>query len=329
MPDRDFWFERPTLVTGASGLAGRWLVRRLRDLDARVICLCRDSSAGVPRQDGSAGVTIVRGDVTDPDCLDALFRERRIATVMHLAAQAIVGRANRDPAPTLDTNIRGTWLLLEACRRGRVEQIVLASSDKAYGESPRLPIAEDAPLRGRHPYDVSKSCADLIAQMYANTFDLPVIITRCGNYFGGGDLNWNRIVPGTIRSILQGTRPVIRSDGQSVRDYLYIEDGAAVYTMLAERLAADPLLAGSAFNFSLETRMTALEMVRRILDLMASDLEPDVRNEVSGEIRQQSLDATRARTMLGWRPTFTLEDGLRRTIDWYRQHQPAVPAAAC
>src|SRR5207249_1572467 len=221
-------------------------------------------------------------------------------TVFHLAAQTIVGIANRNPVSTFEANVGGTWALLEACRRSPVvRQVVVASSDKAYGTHERLPYSEDTPLQGRHPYDVSKSCSDLIATGYAVTFGLPVAITRCGNFYGGGDLNWNRIVPGTIRSILRGQRPVIRSDGSYVRDYFYVEDGAAAYMLLAESLAARPELRGQAFNFSNELQITVLELARRIISLMDSGLEPDVRNEASNEILHQYLSAAKARQMLG------------------------------
>ena len=308
-------------VTGASGLLGGWLVRRLLQARADVVCLVRD---WVPQSELVRGglldsVKVVRGDVCDQATLERALGEYEIDTVIHLAAQTIVGIANRNPVSTFESNIGGTWSLLEACRRSPlVKQIVVASSDKAYGHHEQLPYNEDAPLTGRHPYDVSKSCADLIAQAYAATYDLPVAITRCGNLYGGGDLNWNRIVPGTIRSVLRGQRPVIRSDGKFVRDYFYAEDGAAANMSLAERLAADPALKGQAFNFSNETQVTVSELVVRILKLMHSDLEPEVRNEAVNEIREQYLSAERARKILGWRPLFTLDEGLTATIAWYR-----------
>jgi CDP-glucose 4,6-dehydratase len=198
-----------------------------------------------------------------------------------------------------------------------VKGIVIASSDKAYGDQEILPYDENTPLQGQHPYDVSKSCADLISYTYANSYDLPVSITRCGNFYGGGDLNWNRIVPGTIRSVLRGERPIIRSDGQFIRDYFYVEDGAAAYMLLAEKLAGNPELKGHAFNFSNEIQVTVLEMVEKMLKLMNSDLLPDVRNEASNEIRHQYLSAEKARTMLDWSPDFTLDNALKQTIDWY------------
>ncbi len=316
-----FWLDRPVLVTGATGLVGGWLIRRLLDAGADLVCLVRD---WVPQSELVRGqlmdqVKIVRGDVRDRPLLERTLGEYEIDTVVHLAAQTIVPIANRNPISTFETNIAGTWALLEACRRSpTIKQIVVASSDKAYGDHEVLPYSEDAPLQGRHPYDVSKSCADLIAQSFAMTYDLPVAITRCGNFYGGGDLNWNRIVPGTIRSVLRGQRPVIRSDGRYVRDYFYAEDGAAVNILLAEALAANADLRGQAFNFSNEIQVTVLELVERLLALMNSKLEPDIRGEATNEIRHQYLSAAKARERLGWQPLFTLDDGLRRTIDWYK-----------
>jgi CDP-glucose 4,6-dehydratase len=316
-----FWEDRPTLVTGATGLLGGWLVRRLLDHGADVVCLARDwvPQCELVRTRLIDHVKMVRGDVRDQSLVERVLGEYEIDSVMHLAAQTIVGVANRNPVSTFETNIGGTWSLLEACRRSpRVRSVVIASSDKAYGGQEALPYDEETPLQGQHPYDVSKSCADLIAQSYAVTYGLPVAITRCGNFYGGGDLNWNRLVPGTIRSVLRGQSPVIRSDGNFVRDYFYVEDGAAAYMLLAERLAVDPTLAGQAFNFSNEIQVTVNEMVARVLQRMGSTLEPDVRNEASNEIRHQYLSASKARARLGWSPIFTLESGLDRTISWYQ-----------
>jgi len=316
-----FWLDRPTFVTGATGLVGSWLVRRLVEAGADVVCLVRD---WVPQSElvtsGFASrVKLVRGDLREQSLLERALGEYEIDSVIHLAAQTIVPIANRNPVSTFESNIAGTWSLLEACRRSpKVKAIVYASSDKAYGESETLPYAESTPLNGRHPYDVSKSCGDLIAQAYAVTYGSPVAITRCGNFYGGGDLNWNRIVPGTIRSVLRAQQPVIRSDGQFIRDYFYVEDGAAAYMLLAERLRTTPALAGEAFNFSNEIQVTVLDLVNRILQLMNSDLQPHVRNEASNEIRHQYLSAAKARDQLRWAPLFTLDEGLRRTIDWYK-----------
>ena len=315
------WRDRPVLVTGATGLVGGWLVRSLLDAEADVVCLVRDwvPQSELNRSQMVEKVKVVRGDVRDQRLLERALGEYEIDTVIHLAAQTIVPIANRNPVSTFDTNVAGTWALLEASRRTpTVSQIVIASSDKAYGEQASLPYDETMPLQGVHPYDVSKSAADLIAQSFASTFGLPVIVTRCGNFFGGGDLNWSRIVPGTIRSVLRNNRPVIRSDGQYVRDYFYVEDGASAYMFAAERLASNRELAGQAFNFSTEQPITVIDLTSLILKLMGSSLEPDVRSEASNEIRRQYLSSHKARTVLGWTPQFTLEDGLRRTIEWYR-----------
>jgi CDP-glucose 4,6-dehydratase len=309
------------MVTGATGLLGGWLVRRLLDLEADVICLIRD---WVPQSELVSShlierTKVVRGDIRDQAMLERTLGEYEVDSVIHLAAQTIVGIANRNPVSTYETNVGGTWALLEACRRTpTIRQIAIASSDKAYGSHDQLPYDEEAALQGRHPYDVSKSAADLIAQSYATTFGLPIVITRCGNFYGGGDLNWNRVVPGTIRSVLRGQRPVIRSDGHYVRDYFYVEDGAATYTLLVARLAQDRTLQGESFNFSNETPTTVLALVEKILAAMGSDLEPEIRNEAVNEIREQYLSAAKARRMLQWKPVFSLDQGLSRTIEWYR-----------
>jgi CDP-glucose 4,6-dehydratase len=320
---RDFWFGRPVLVTGATGLLGSALTRLLVEVGAHVVCLVRDwiPQSELVRSGLLERVQIVRGDLVDQNVLERVLGEYEIDTVMHLAAQTIVAIANRNPVATLDVNIRGTWLLLEACRRSpAVKQIIVASSDKAYGAQPKLPYSEETPLEGRHPYDASKSCADLITQMYANTYGLPVCVTRCGNFYGPGDLNWNRIVPGTFRSALLGERPTIRSDGRFVRDYIFVDDGAAAYMDTAKALASRRDLAGHAFNFSNEEPITVMQIVERILKTVGrTDLTPDVRNEASHEIREQFLSAKKARETLGWRPRFSLDEGLQRTEEWYRK----------
>lgn len=322
-PDPAFWSDRRVLVTGATGLLGSWLTRALVDNSASVVALVRD---WVPenelfRSGTLSQVAVVRGDVQDQQTIERALGEYEVDTVFHLAAQTIVGIANRNPISTFESNIRGTWTMLEACRRSPlVRQIVVASSDKAYGSHDELPYSEDAPLQGRHPYDVSKSCADLIAQSYAATHGLPVVVTRCGNLYGGGDLNWNRIVPGTIRSAIKGERPIIRSDGSYIRDYFYVEDAALAYLLLAEHLAAKRELAGEAFNFSNENQITVLELARLIVRLAGRDyLDLDVRGEANNEILRQYLEATKAREMLGWRPRFDLETGLIKTIQWYTE----------
>lgn len=321
--NRAFWLDRPTFVTGGTGLVGSWLIQRLLDAGADVICLVRDwvPQSEAVRSNNLERVKVVRGDIRDRDILERALGEFEVDTVIHLAAQTIVTIANRNPISTFETNIQGTWNLLEACRRSpKVKQIVIASSDKAYGDQKILPYDENTPLQGQHPYDVSKSAADLIAYTYAKSFQLPVAITRCGNFYGGGDLNWNRIIPGTIRSIIRGQRPVIRSDGNYIRDYFYVEDGAAAYMLLAEQLGARPELAGEAFNFSNEIQVSVREIVEHILTEMASGLQVEIRNEVSNEIRHQYLSAEKARRELNWKPAFTLETGLLKTIQWYRNY---------
>ncbi len=323
-----FWVDRPTFVTGASGLVGSWLVKRLVEAKADVTCLMRDwvPQSELVRSSTLDKVKVVRGDVRDQAVLERALVENEIDTVIHLAAQTIVPVARRNPMSTFETNIAGTWVLLEACRRNAsVKQIVLASSDKAYGAQEKLPYDETAPLQGVHPYDVSKSCADLIGNSFAKVYGSPVVITRCGNFYGGGDLNFSRIVPGTIRSVMRGDRPVIRSDGLFIRDYFYVEDGAIAYMTLAEKLAENRALAGEAFNFSNEYEITVLQLVERILSAMKSDLKPDVRNEAAHEIRKQVLSAEKARRLLGWSPSFDLAEGVKRTIEWYRSYLEETP----
>jgi len=318
----EFWRDRPVLVTGATGLLGGWIVKALLELRADLVCLVRDwvPQSELVRRGLLEKAKVARGDVRDQAVLERVLNEYEIDTVLHLAAQTIVGTANRNAVSTFETNVGGTWALMEAARRcPTAKQIILASSDKAYGDQTRLPYTEDMPLQGRNMYDASKSCADLVAQSYAHVHAVPVAITRCGNFYGGGDLNWNRIVPGTIRSVIRGQRPVIRSDGTFVRDYIYAEDAVGAYLFLAEHLAANPALRGEAFNFSNESQIGVRDLVGRILRMMGSKLEPDVRNEATNEIRHQYLSAGKARRVLGWKPRFDLDSGLERTIGWYRE----------
>ena len=317
----DFFRDRNVLVTGTTGLLGSWMAQELVARGAHTIGLVRDM---VPqsrffREKGLAeSVTVVRGALEDYDVLERTINEYEVDTVLHLGAQTIVGTANRNPRATFETNVRGTWNLLEACRVHGVQRVLVASSDKAYGDQEKLPYEEDAPLQGRHPYDVSKSCTDLIAATYQHSYGLPVCITRCGNLYGGGDLNFNRIIPGTIRSALRGERPIIRSDGTFIRDYFYVRDAVHAYLLLCERMDNEELH-GHAFNFSNEIQVTVLELTNRILKVMErEDLEPDVRNEAKNEIQHQYLSARKAREMLGWEPQWTLDDALGETAAWYR-----------
>ncbi len=319
-----FWHDRRVFVTGATGMVGFWLVKDLLAAGARVIALVRDPDpqAGFYRSGDYRQVSLVQGNVEDFASLERALNDHEVDTVFHLAAQPIVSVAHRNPLPTFETNIRGTYNLLEACRvhADLVKRVVIASSDKAYGPHEQLPYVEEMALQGKHPYEVSKSCADLIAQTYHHTYGLPVAILRCGNIYGGGDLNWSRIVPYTIRCCLNKQRPVIRSDGQYVRDYIYVKDVSRCYMRTAERLA-DKKVQGQAFNFSLERPVTVLELVKVIQQLMnCQKIEPDVQNTASGEIRAQYLSAVWAHRVLNWQPQFTLEQGLAETIEWYRDY---------
>ena len=320
---KSFWTDRRTLVTGATGLLGSWVSRRLLENGAEPVCLVRD---WVPQSElNRSGLLdrcrVVRGDLCDLEFMERVLAEYEIETVFNLAAQTIVTIANASPISTFESNVRGSWVLFEACRRVPfVKQIVTASSDKAYGEQKNLPYTEAMPLQGQHPYDVSKSCADLIAASFAHSYGLPVAITRCGNFYGGGDLNWNRIVPGTIRSVHRKEAPVIRSDGKFLRDYIYVEDGADACLLLAEKLAENEKLRGEAFNFSTESPLTVIELVNSILKLTNSNLEPRILSEAKNEIRDQYLSSQKARQLLGWTPRFGLDEALTKTIDWYRQY---------
>ena len=321
--DKEFWLDRPVFVTGATGLIGGALVRQLLDLGADVVCLVRD---WVPQSEfDTTGmvdrVKMVRGDLRDQDLLTRAVAEYEIQTVIHLAAQSIVGVANREPTNTLDVNIRGTWSLLEACRRSPlVSGVVIASTDKVYGDVDQLPYTEDMPYLAKYPHDVSKACAELVARTYVDTYQLNVVVTRLPNIYGGGDLNWNRIIPGAICSALRGQAPVILSDGKFIRDFLYVDDAAAAHLVLAQQLASQPAINGEAFNITNESRWTILELVEEILSLMGSDLAPEVKSQNKQEIRSQYLSGEKARKLLGWEPAFGMQEGLRATIQWYRNY---------
>ncbi|QHM07041.1 CDP-glucose 4,6-dehydratase [Bacillus subtilis] len=296
-------------------------MKELIDQGANVTGLVRDH---VPQSNLYQGehikkMNIVRGSLEDLAVIERALGEYEIDTVFHLAAQAIVGVANRNPISTFEANILGTWNILEACRKHPlIKRVIVASSDKAYGDQENLPYDENMPLQGNHPYDVSKSCADLISHTYFHTYGLPVCITRCGNLYGGGDLNFNRIIPQTIQLVLNGEAPEIRSDGTFVRDYFYIEDAVQAYLLLAEKMEENNL-AGEAFNFSNEIQLTVLELVEKILKKMNSNLKPKVLNQGSNEIKHQYLSAEKARKLLNWTPAYTIDEGLEKTIEWYTE----------
>jgi CDP-glucose 4,6-dehydratase len=312
------------LVTGSTGIVGSWLTEDLVRRGAYVVAFVRDADpqSRFFSEHISEGCSVVNGDLVElADCMRAV-NDHEIDTIFHLGAQTIVGAALRDPIDCFESNIRGTYNLLEAARRLRelVTTVVIASSDKAYGDSPILPYTEDMPLRGRHPYDVSKSCTDLVSTAYAHTYGLPVTIARCGNIYGGGDLNWSRIVPGTIRSLLASERPVLRSDGGPIRDYIYVRDVVEAYIALAEATHAGTASPGEAFNFSPQSRYTVLEIVAEIGRAMGVDPNPDILASASMEIRDQTLDASKAKRRLGWGARWTLPEGLTETVAWYREH---------
>lgn len=320
--DNQFWKDRKVFITGCTGLLGSWLTKTLAERGAEVTGLIRDL---VPKSNlnwtgFNEKINIVRGELEDYFTLERVLNEYEIDTVFHLGAQTIVSIANRNPLSTFESNIKGTWNLLEASRRtNTVSRVVVASSDKAYGAHEHLPYTETFPLLGRHPYDVSKSCADLISIAYYRTYNLPVCITRCGNFYGGGDLNFNRIVPGTIRSVIKNERPIIRSDGTFIRDYIFILDAVEAYLLLAEKME-DKGIHGEAFNFSNEIQLTVLDITQKITKLMnREDLQPRILNMVKGEIKHQYLSARKARDILGWKPKYTLEEGLNETIKWYQE----------
>ena len=318
-----FWQDRRVFVTGGSGLVGGWLVEKLLQQGADVIVLLRDwvPQSRLLSKKNLERATIVRGDLSDTRYLERVLAEYEVQSVIHLAAQTIVPIANKNPLSTFESNIAGTWNLLEACLHVKsVASIVVASSDKAYGDVPVLPYKETMPLQAVYPYDVSKACADMISLSYANSFDSPVAITRCGNFFGGGDLNWNRIIPGTIRSVIRDQAPVIRSDGTLIRDYIYVEDAVSAYMTLSEALAKNKTLKGEAFNFSNKTQKTVLALTKNILELLGSNLVPIIQGNNNGEIKEQYLDSSKASHVLNWKASFGLDEGLKKTVEWYKEY---------
>ncbi|MFT6765300.1 MAG: CDP-glucose 4,6-dehydratase [Alteromonas naphthalenivorans] len=314
------WNNKNVLVTGAAGLLGSWLIEQLIKDKAHVIALLRDTqvSSLFTLKNLSQKVTIIQGDLCDYQSLVRILNEYDVDTVFHLGAQTLVGYANRSPLSTFHSNIEGTWNLLEACRLSPwVKKIIVASSDKAYGDQEVLPYTEDTPLQGEHPYDVSKSCSDLIAHSYYKTYNLPVCITRCGNIFGGGDFHYSRIIPGTIKALFNNEQPIIRSNGLFSRDYIFVKDIVDGYMKLAESMD-DSTIWGQAFNLSEEKPLTVLEVVQLVTLLMnKNNIMPIIQNSASGEILDQHLSCKKAQNILKWSPRFGFKKGLQETISWY------------
>ena len=319
-PEKDFWRHRKVAVTGGTGFLGSHVVSQLCALNADVLVVVRDEAPlGPVHEAWWSAVTRVQGDVCDQQVMERALRVSEAQTVIHLAAQTQVGIANLNPISSFESNIRGTWTVLEAIRHSpSVQQVVVASSDKAYGNHPELPYIETMPLLAVNPYDVSKAAGEMIATSYARTYGVNLAITRCGNLYGPGDANWRRLFPGIIRQLLDGERPIIRSDGTLTRDYLYVEDAASCYLLLAEALASDPGLAGEAFNFATGRPLSVLEVVALVQAAVGTSLEPDVRATASGEIFRQYLSSEKAHAVLGWQPAYSFEEGLDRTVAWYR-----------
>ena len=317
----DYWKEKSVFVTGATGFLGGWLTRELTEAGARVVTIERDYephscfySFGLDKK-----ARIVKGDIINFLLMERIFNEYEVELCFHLAAQPLVPIANRSPLSTFESNMRGTWNILEAARRSVLKpKVVVASSDKAYGNSRDLPYRETHPLRGSHPYDVSKTCSDLLAQSYFTTYNLPVAIVRCGNFYGGGDFNWSRIIPGTMKAIIFNQNPTVRSDGKLLRDYFFIKDVVGAYLSVGERMD-DEKIYGEAFNFGMEMPVSVLDLVRKMITLSGkTNLVPQVMGVNHGEIPEQFLCTEKARTVLGWRPQYTLERGLGLTYEWYK-----------
>jgi len=329
----NFWSNKNVLVTGATGLVGYWLTKKLLEKRANVIALIRDfdPKTELYRSGLINQITVVSGELESYNTLERALCEYTIDTVFHLAAQTIVGTAKKAPLITFEANIRGSYNLLEACRRQQhtLERLVVASTDKAYGTSGILPYTEKMPLMGQFPYDVSKSCTDLLCQSYFHTFNLPITLTRCGNIFGGGDLNWSRLIPGTIRSFLEQKPPQVRSDGTFIRDYIYVEDVVDAYLLLAEK-TPEPGICGEAFNFAPTQPYTVLKIIETLSELMQTQhLKPLICNEAYGEIKDQYLCSKKAHEKLDWAPRYSLEQGLRHTISWYQEHLALDQYALC
>lgn len=318
--NRKFWKNKNVLITGSTGLLGYWVIKNLVEAEANVTALIH---RGVPKvfKPTFSKVNIVKGDITDYKKIASTLKKNRIEIIFHLAANTNIPEAYLNPLPMFDANVKGAWVVLEAARQNKkIKAILFASSDKAYGDGEKLPFTEKTYLKGKHPYNASKSCSDLIAQSYFTTYSLPLCITRCGNFYGGGDLNFQRLIPSVIKAVLFKKPLVLRSDGKDIRDFFYVEDGARASIELVEAMYKNPKIIGQDFNFSNGKPLTVLELVELILKKMNSTVLPEIQGQAKGEVRSQYLSSKKARTKLGWKPSFTLETGLIRTIDWYKEY---------
>lgn len=323
--NKKFWKNKNVFITGSTGLLGYWVTKYLTEVGANVTVLVHNVVPKVFKPVFSK-INIVKGDVTNYDKILRTLKKNRIETIFHLAADTNIPKAYIAPLPMFDANIKGAWVILEAARQSKkIKAILFASSDKAYGDHEKLPFKETTPLKGKHPYNASKSAADLIAQSYFATYALPVCITRCGNFYGGGDLNFQRLIPGIIKAVLFNEPLILRGDGKHIRDFFYVEDGARASIELVEKMYKNPKIIGEDFNFSNGAPLTVLQLVELILEKMNSKVKPKIQGLAQGEVKSQYLSSQKARKMLGWKPSFTLEEGLLRTIDWYEKYFKKKP----
>lgn len=314
-----FWEGKKVFVTGAFGFLGSWLSAELASQKAEVVALMLDRvpDSTLVRSGTESKVSVVNGSLADYEEMLRIFNEFEIEYCFHLGAQPIVTVANRNPLSTFNSNIKGTWNILEAARNSRLlKGLVVASSDKVYGDNRNLPYREDFPLNASHPYDVSKTCTDVLSQSYFHTYGVPIGIARSGNFYGGGDINFDRLVPGTMKSLMKGTQPIIRSDGKFVRDFFYIKDAVGAFLALGESVQKQEVR-GQAFNFGTENHYTVLEIVEKLIALSGKSLKPEILNQASNEIREQYLDCSKAKKLLGWKSSTSIDSGLKETFKWY------------
>lgn len=315
-----FWKNKNVFITGSTGLLGHWVTKYLIAAGANITVLVHKSVPKVFKQAFSK-VKIVRGDVTDYRKIIGALKKNHIEIIFHLAANTNIPEAYINPLPMFDANIKGAWVVLEAARQNKkIKAILFASSDKAYGDSEKLPFKETTPLKGKHPYNASKSASDLIAQSYFSTYSLPICITRCGNFYGGGDLNFNRLIPSIIKAVLFSEPLILRGDGKHIRDFFYVEDGARASIELVEKMYKNPKIIGQDFNFSYGEPIAVLELVDLILKKMNSNIKPQIQGQAKGEVKSQYLSSKKARTILKWKPAYNLEEGLIKTIAWYGEY---------